>query len=348
MEQQPRGRGGRRGLGAQRLSTSIVTPPGVARRSRSTGSSSLAEERDGTLSSAHVRSCTGWPAAPWVPPLRPWWASGAARSTEGDGQCWRYLSTATTRRWCSASDGQEAELGEDAAHVPFHGRDRHGERVGDRRVRSSLRHQGEHASLLGREVVQGAVGAPTTDEAGDHVTVQRRLAGRHAAHGLEEDRPVGHAFLEQVADPVGALPDQIEDVAVLEELRQDDDAHPRVELADLHRRAQPVVGAAGRHLDVGDDDVRPVVPCLSDEVDGVDGGADDGEPGALEHPDDPLAHQGLILCDHETQGRLHGRTLAVAGPPPVLEKVFRAALQADPARCRLRAMPRIPPVGALV
>jgi CheY-like chemotaxis protein len=58
-----------------------------------------------------------------------------------------------------------------------------------------------------------------------------------------------------------------------------------------------VIGVAGRHLDVGDHDIRAVHARLADQVARVGGGSRDLESGVLQHADDPLAHDGLVLAD---------------------------------------------------
>ena len=103
-----------------------------------------------------------------------------------------------------------------------------------------------------------------------------------ALDGIGEQREVGHAVLEQVADALGAVADQVDRVALLGVLREHEHADARLRRADLHRRPQAVVGVVGRHLDVDDRDVRLVRADLAQEVGRVAGLGDDLEAGVAE------------------------------------------------------------------
>ena len=86
----------------------------------------------------------------------------------------------------------------------------------------------------------------------------------------------------------GRVPDEIERVALLHVLGEDE--HTRVgELRpDLERGPQAVVCVRGGHADVDHRNVRLVRPHLTDQVVGVSGLAHDLETVLLEQPDDAL------------------------------------------------------------
>ena len=61
----------------------------------------------------------------------------------------------------------------------------------------------------------------------DDLGVERAAAGGHALHGVDERRHVADPLLEQVADPLGTVADQVQRVALLVELREHEDAGVR-------------------------------------------------------------------------------------------------------------------------
>jgi predicted TPR repeat methyltransferase len=93
--------------------------------------------------------------------------------------------------------------------------------------------------------------------------------------------------------------DEIEHVAVLEELAEDEHARLRSLRADRERGAQAVVRRLRRHLDIGDDDVGLVGVRLADEVRRLGRDGHDLEPALLENAHDALAHERLVLADDD-------------------------------------------------
>jgi hypothetical protein len=130
----------------------------------------------------------------------------------------------------------------------------------------------------------------------------RRAAGSDAAHGLQEDAEVADAILEQVAHAGGVVADQVERVPGLEELREHEHADRGLLLADRLGGADAVIGRVGRHLDVGHDDVGLVRARLAQEIRGVGGDAGHLVAAFLEHADDALAHERLVLSDDDPDG----------------------------------------------
>ena len=102
----------------------------------------------------------------------------------------------------------------------------------------------------------GIVAALPADELRDDRRVERGAALADAPHRRDELVDVGDAVLEQVADALGALGEELERVGGLEVLREHEHAGLRVLLADLRRRPQALVGLRRRHADVDDRDVR--------------------------------------------------------------------------------------------
>ena len=144
--------------------------------------------------------------------------------------------------------------------------------------------------------------APPPDELRDDLGVERRAALAHAPHGVGELGDVRDAVLQQVADALGALGEQVERVLGLDVLREHEHAGAGMLLADLARGAQPLVGVRRRHADVDERDVRAVRAHLQHQLVGRPGLPDDVEPGLLEQSRDPLAEQNRIVGENDAHG----------------------------------------------
>ena len=151
--------------------------------------------------------------------------------------------------------------------------------------------------------------------------------------------------LEQVAEPLGALGQQLAGVGDLDVLGEHE--HPDVGQlgADLARRPQALVGVGRRHPHVDDGDVGLVGADLAQQLLGVARLADDLEPRLLQQPHQALAQQGRIVGDDYSHGyaRAHGiraRTSSAAGGADHLELARRA-----PRPGRRAPAGRCPPRG---
>src|SRR4051794_32067001 len=80
------------------------------------------------------------------------------------------------------------------------------------------------------------------DELRDDAWIQGGPAGGHPPDGVGELVGVRDAVLEEIADALGGLGDQVHGVGRLEVLREDEDRGARVSRADLERGAQALVG----------------------------------------------------------------------------------------------------------
>ena len=150
---------------------------------------------------------------------------------------------------------------------------------------------------------------PAPEHPPDHLGVERATAGGDAPDRLQERLDVAHAFLEQVAHALRLRADELERVLLLVVLGKHEHAGLRTLLAQLERRAQPVVAMTGRHLHVGDDHVGLVGKRLAQEGLGVAGLPDDLEARLGKQARDPLAHEHVVLADHDPQARCHGHTV---------------------------------------
>ena len=196
----------------------------------------------------------------------------------------------------------QAELVEDAGHVALDGALADVDLAGDAAVGAALGHQRQHLALARGERVERPDLTGPAEHLRDDLRIEHRPAGRDALDRLDEPVDVGHALLEQVADPLGAVREQLAQVAVLDELREQQDPDRRQLLADGQRRAQAVVGVVGRHPHVDDRDVGLVGANLAQQVLGVTGLGDDLEAGVAEQPRRALAEQDRVVGDHDPHG----------------------------------------------
>ncbi len=169
----------------------------------------------------------------------------------------------------------------------------------DRLVRPSLRHQLQHLALAWRQLRERVVAAAAAHELRDDGRIERRAAFRDATHGRAELLHVGDAVLEQVADALGALRQELHRVTGLDVLREDEHARLRVLLANLLRRLQPLVGVRRRHADVDDRDVRLVRAHLQQQLFGVARLTDDLETAVFEQACDALPEEDRVLREHD-------------------------------------------------
>ena len=148
--------------------------------------------------------------------------------------------------------------------------------------------------------------ALASDELVDDGGVERRAALGDTADGGRELVDVGDAILEQVADALGALREQLQRVAGLDVLREDEHADARVALADLLGRAQALVGVGRRHPDVHDRDVRAVHRNMAEQVVSGAGLGHDLEACVLEQPRDPFAQEDGVVGEDDAERRRAG------------------------------------------
>jgi hypothetical protein len=101
---------------------------------------------------------------------------------------------------------------------------------------------------------KGAVALAAAEHPSDHFGVQRAAAASDAGDGVDEALEVADAFFEEVADSFGAFADQVQGVALLVVLGEDEHAGSGSLSSYLDRCPQAVVSVAWGHVDVGDHD----------------------------------------------------------------------------------------------
>ena len=193
----------------------------------------------------------------------------------------------------------ELERLEDARDMLLHGGLADQECLSDPPVGLAFRHRLEHISLARAEPFDRPVALAAAQHTRDDLGVERGASSSDARDRIDEGLHVTHALLQQVADPVGSIADELKRIALVIELREQQHAGVRALTSYLNGRPQTVVAVTRRHLDVGDDDRGLVGKALAQKIRGVAGLSGDLEPGLDEQPGNPLAQQHVILADHD-------------------------------------------------
>src|ERR1700746_1422890 len=202
----------------------------------------------------------------------------------------------------------KAELIKDAGHVPFHGGHGDHQFVCDAGIGAPLGDQRKYFPLARRQAVDRACLLLAAHEPCDHIGIKCRSAVGNAAYGICEHVQIADLLLQHVTDSLSAVSHEIEDVAVLKELGQDQHPHSGLGGTDREYGLQPVIGMAGGHLDVGDDDVRTVHAGHPDQITRVCRSSHDVESAVGEDMHDPFPNEGLVLAHDDTNlpRRTHG------------------------------------------
>jgi len=113
-------------------------------------------------------------------------------------------------------------------------------------------------SIARRQAVERIVGATAAEKLGDDLRVEHRAARVDAAQRVEERIDVGDPVLEEVADALGAVLQQLHRVALVDVLREHHEPDLGHLAPDLLGGAQALVGLRRRHPNVGDRHVGAV------------------------------------------------------------------------------------------
>ena len=176
------------------------------------------------------------------------------------------------------------------------------ERLGDRRVVLPLGHLAQHVALARRQLVERRLLAPRVlrHQRLDDLRVDHRPAVCDGADRGDELVEILHALLQEVGATLAATLEEREHVARDRVLAEHDDADLGIGLAQPSRGLDAFVGAARRHADVRDDDVRPL--CFDRREQRVEVAARrrDLEVGPrLEQAPDAFADEVVVLREHE-------------------------------------------------
>src|SRR3954451_487404 len=206
----------------------------------------------------------------------------------------------------------EAELVEDRAHVLLHGGLGDVQTLADRPVRAAFGDQLEHLVLARRQRSQRAVVSGVRQQRRHHLGIEGGAAAGHPSQRAGEVRRVRHAVLEQIAEALRRLGQQLRGDADLHVLREQHDAHVRMAAADLVRGLDALVGLRRRHADVDDGHIGLVLVHRREQLVGARGLGDDFDAPAPYERRDALAHERAVVRDHDA----HGRSAVITVPIP--------------------------------
>ena len=183
---------------------------------------------------------------------------------------------------------------------------------GDGAVRSSFRHQTEHFALTLAELNDPVIPAAANENLLDDLRIEHRATRRDAFQVRDELADIGHAFLQQIADPAGAAGDEIARVPLFHILRKDQHGSIGHPLPRFDRGAQALVLEARGHTHVDDRHVGSLTFDRGDEIGTIADGRRDFVTGIGEEANDPFAQENRILGYNDP----HGMTaFNVVGPP---------------------------------
>ena len=152
---------------------------------------------------------------------------------------------------------------------------------------------------------RGRILAAAAEHPRDHLGVERGAAGGDPVDRVDEDLQLPHTLLEQVPDALGVLGDQLLRVVLLVILREHEDSNVGLLALELERGAQPVVLVVRRHPDVDHRDIGAVGERPAEEVVGIVGLRDHIQTSLRQQASDTLAHQHVVLADHDAQRFRH-------------------------------------------
>src|SRR3982074_3577714 len=151
--------------------------------------------------------------------------------------------------------------------------------------------------------------ATAPEHAPDHLRIESAAAARDARDGIPERIDVADALLQQVADALCAVADEVKGVVLLVILGEHQHAGLGKHTPKLDRCTQAVVCPPGRHLDIDNCDIRLGRERLAQERLRIACLADDIESGLRQQTRYPLTHQNVVLPDDYAQALRHDDTL---------------------------------------
>lgn len=139
----------------------------------------------------------------------------------------------------------------------------------------------QHLTLACGESVQEALLTPAGEEAGDDLGIDDRLPLPDPPDGVRQLADVAHPVLEQVAEPVRAVLQELHREVGVHVLREHEHADVRMARPDRPCRPEPFVRVGRGHADVRHDHVGRVAVHHAQQRLRVAALANDLEPG---HP----------------------------------------------------------------
>src|SRR5215207_3925037 len=245
---------------------------------------------------------------------RPWLCGRRRSGTARRGRVALLLQPGEHRLHPAVALGgvSEPQLGEDPPGVGLDGLLADEHRRGDRPVGAALGDQGEDLALPLGQGGERAVCPVASKQQLHDLRVDGRAAPRNAADRFGQVAGAEDPVLEQVAHAVRPVGQEVERVAGLDVVGEDQDSHGvPVSGADLPGGVQPLHRVRRRHPDVEDSDVRPGLVHESEQVRYVASLAHDVDVLVPEQLHQTRTEQGVVLGQHYAHG---SRTSSLVPP----------------------------------
>jgi hypothetical protein len=156
-------------------------------------------------------------------------------------------------------------------------------------------------ALTRAQPVKRTIALAAAEHPAHDLRVEGAATSRHAPDRVDEALHIPHALLEQVADSLGVVPDQVCRVLLFVVLGQHQHADVRPLRSQRDNRPEAVVGVTWWHVDIGDHDRGAVRKALAEEILGIAGLSHDLAPGIGQQPGDALPEQDVVLTDHHSE-----------------------------------------------
>jgi hypothetical protein len=200
----------------------------------------------------------------------------------------------------------QPQLREDRPNVALDRLELERQPFSDRRIRTPFGHEAQDLPLSWRQLVQRGMAPLTSEQPGDDLGIDDRLAGCDSSDGVGEVGQSGHAFLEQVADPGRILPQEVDCIAGLDILREHEDRDRWMVRPNPARRLEAFRGVGRWHPNVDDGDVGSLALDEREEAGHVGGLTDDLEAGRVQSRRERLPKQDRVVGEDDAD-RLLGR-----------------------------------------
>ena len=172
------------------------------------------------------------------------------------------------------------------------------QRVCDAGIGSPFGHEGEYLPLTRREDVEWVVSTARGYELLHERRIHHRRSLEDALERLDELVDIGYPALEQIAAPP-ATGQQSGRPLDLDVCGQRDDGRLGKLLAYRLGGFEALGCVRGRHADVDDHEIRPKLAHELEQLGGVARLTDDLEPGSREQAGETLAHENLVVRQHD-------------------------------------------------
>lgn len=199
-----------------------------------------------------------------------------------------------------AGGGFQAEFAEDVSDVLFDGSFTDEKLLGNGGVGVPLGHGRQHFLLavgeIGEEIIPPAPG----NQLGNHFRIERCATICHPDDRRQELGDIGDSVFQQVANRTGSGFQQLAGIFGLDVLGENQDRGVRNQRPCLDSRADAFIPEGGRHPDIDNRDIRPVVEHCLDEIGTGFNLFDNRMPGIVQKPGNTFTQKNSVFGDYNS------------------------------------------------